>query len=121
MESEVTNIAPYLRSLAACRTGIANVGFTENFIFQNAGIASVSTNKVYQQHQINVVAKLRFENNSTNKAHAELYLIETEDGTKGTLIDLHTDQEVKEINGSQPLQLHGQSNNHRYPGYEWQA
>ena len=83
------NSMPYMRSMATCLNRIVSDGYTEDFKISDRGLESLQKKRSYQPEQIQVVNFFRFEGESDPDDNAILYVIETEDGTKGTLIDAY--------------------------------
>ena len=52
----------------------------------NLKLASITTNRYYQPQQIDIVSLFRFEGNSDPSDNAIVYVIETSDGLRGTLV-----------------------------------
>jgi hypothetical protein len=75
---------PYLRSLDTLKKGISNSGYTENFIYKNPGYISASNSTEYDINKIKVISTITFQGSDSTGDHAELYIIETPDGTKGS-------------------------------------
>ena len=75
---------PYLRSFDALKKRVLKSGYTENFIYKNAGFISASDSTVYEIKNVKVISTIRFQGSDNPGDHAELYIIETPDGTKGT-------------------------------------
>lgn len=80
---------PYMKSLAICLNRMVNEGYTEDFKVTDNGLLALRTNKHYTPEQIEVVNFYRFEGESDPGDNAILYVIETDDGTKGTLVDAY--------------------------------
>lgn len=80
------NPVPYLKSLASCLRRIVRDGYTEDFRVDDLTLASISTNRSYQPQQIDIVSLFKFEGNSDPSDNAMLYVIETSDGVRGTLV-----------------------------------
>jgi hypothetical protein len=78
-----------MKSLATCNTRIVSDGYTEDFKITEQGLESLNKQKNYSPEQIQIVNFFRFEGVSTPGDNAVLYVIETTDGTKGTLIDAY--------------------------------
>ena len=78
-----------MKSLATCLNKVFNDGYTEDFKVTDQGLASIQHNKVYQPEEVQVVNFFRFEGTSNPDDEAVLYLIETNDGIKGTLTDAY--------------------------------
>ena len=78
-----------MKSLATCLNRMINEGYTEDFKVTELGLESISHHNNYKPEQIQVVNFYRFEGESDPDDNAILYIIETNDGTKGTLIDAY--------------------------------
>lgn len=78
---------PYMKSLSTCLNRVVHEGYTDDFKITEEGLASSKNNTCYQPNQIQVVNFYRFEGESDPADNAILYVIETSDGTKGTIID----------------------------------
>lgn len=61
-------------------------GYTENFIVRDGAMVTGS-GKSYLPHQVNVVNFYRFEGDSDPADNMTLYVIETDDDSKGTLVN----------------------------------
>jgi len=83
------NSMPYMKSLATCLTRMVTEGYTEDFKVTESGLESINKHSNYKPEQIQVVNFFRFEGESDPGDNAILYVIETNDGTKGTLIDAY--------------------------------
>ncbi|HJW16936.1 MAG TPA: hypothetical protein VJ499_07440 [Flavisolibacter sp.] len=81
------NSMPYMKSLANCLTHMVNDGYTEDFTITEEGLRSIQHLNNYLPEEIQVVNFYRFEGESDPDDNAILYIIETVDGTKGTLVD----------------------------------
>ncbi len=81
------NSLPYMKSLTTCLNRIVLDGYTEAFKVTKEGLQGLNNQTIYQPHELQVVNFFRFEGMSDPDDNAVLYVIETEDGTKGTLID----------------------------------
>jgi hypothetical protein len=62
-------------------------GYVEDFKVSDRGLESLKSGKWYRPEDIEVVNFFRFEGMSDPDDNAILYVIQTKDGTKGTLID----------------------------------
>ena len=78
-----------MKSLATCLNKVFDDGYTTDFKVTDQGLFSIQNEKVYQPEEINVVNFFRFEGTSNPDDEAVLYVIETADGTKGTLTDAY--------------------------------
>ena len=81
------NSMPYMKSLANCLTHMVNDGYTEDFTVTEEGLRSVQHLNSYLPEEIQVVNFYRFEGESDPDDNAILYIIETVDGIKGTLVN----------------------------------
>ncbi len=64
-------------------------GYTEDFKIGDEGLQAIQHHKSYPPEDIQVVNFFRFEGESDPDDNAILYVIETNDGTKGTLVDAY--------------------------------
>ncbi len=76
-----------MKSLATCLNKMVNDGYAEDFAITDEGLKSLNKDRVYKPEQIKVTNFFRFEGISDPDDMSILYVIETDDGTKGTLID----------------------------------
>lgn len=83
------NSMPYMKSLASCLSKMVSEGYTEDFKVTDTGLEAIQHHSQYLPNQIEVVNFFRFEGESDPDDNAILYLIETKDGTKGTLVDAY--------------------------------
>jgi hypothetical protein len=83
------NSMPYMKSLATCLNRMMTEGYTEDFKVTDQGLESLNNHHNYQPDQIQVVNFFRFEGESDPDDNAILYVIETNDGAKGTLVDAY--------------------------------
>jgi hypothetical protein len=83
------NSMPYMKSLATCLQRVVTEGYSEDFKITEKGLESQQKNSSYKPEQIQIVNFFRFEGESDPDDNAILYVIETNDGTKGTLIDAY--------------------------------
>lgn len=98
--TESERLMPELRTLVYCQQKAVDKGFKENFNADARGLVCSSTNKVYSPSEIDVVDYYRFEGITDPADMSVLYVIETSDGTKGTLVDAYgtySDPEVAKI------------------------
>jgi hypothetical protein len=64
-------------------------GYTENFKVVTSGLSTADGSVVYNPQDIKISNFYRFEGFSDPQDNSILYLIETNDGKKGTLIDAY--------------------------------
>src|SRR5687768_15129845 len=91
------NTQPYMKSLSNCLNKMVTDGFVEDFKVSDRGLESISSGKWYKPEEIEVVNFFRFEGMSDPDDNAILYVIKTNDGVKGTLIDgygIYMDQKI---------------------------
>src|SRR6476619_5017023 len=78
---------PFMKCLASCLSRMVSEGYTENFSITEEGMNSQHSHNHFQPGEIQVVNSYCFEAQSGPNDNAILYVIETSDGTKGTLKD----------------------------------
>jgi hypothetical protein len=83
------NSMPYMKSLATCLNRMVSDGYTEDFKVTEQGLEALHNHSNFKPEQIQVINFFRFEGESDPGDNAILYVIETNDGTKGTLIDAY--------------------------------
>ena len=89
MRLNENNSVPYMKSLATCLSKMVTEGYTEDFKVTDHGLEATHQHGNYKPEQIQVINFFRFEGESDPDDNAILYVIETNDGTKGTLIDAY--------------------------------
>ena len=99
---------PFMSTLTTCVNKVIKDGYTDNLKMTKQGLFCDRTDKTYAPTDIMIKDFYRFEGQSDPGDNAIMYVIETEDGVKGTLIDAYgtyADEninkfmgEVKEIN-----------------------
>jgi hypothetical protein len=80
---------PYLKSLSSCLNKVVNDGYTVDFKVTEEGLLALQTQKSFKAEEVNVINFFRFEGVSDPDDMSILYVIETTDGTKGTLVDAY--------------------------------
>lgn len=80
---------PHMKSLALVTNKMVLDGYDDDFKISEKGLRSLKTEKVYQPEDVNVVNFFRFEGQSDPNDNTILYVIETSDGLKGTLVDAY--------------------------------
>lgn len=94
------NEMPYMKSLAACLNKMITDGYKEDFKVNEEGLCWLQKNTIYNPNEVHIVNFFRFEGNSDPDDNAILYVIETDDGAKGTLVDgygIYADPQVEEF------------------------
>lgn len=89
MQTYINTKSPFLKSMVTCLSKVVNDGYKEDFKATNGGLRSLSNDKLYAPEQVRVINLFRFEGFSDPDDNAVLYLIETNDGLKGTLVDAY--------------------------------
>ena len=86
-----------MKTLASCLNKIVRDGYEQNFKVTDQGLQSLETEKIYKPDQVQIVNFFRFEGASDPSDSAILYVIETDDGAKGSLTDaygMYADPEI---------------------------
>ena len=83
------NSMPYMKSLANCLNRMISEGYTEDFSITEKGLEALQKHSHYSPEEIQIVNFFRFEGESDPGDNAILYVIETADGVKGTLVDAY--------------------------------
>ena len=78
-----------MKTLASCLNKLVLDGYEEDFKAAEAGLLSLQKEKIYHPEEVHVVNFFRFEGASDPADNSILYVIETDDGTKGTLVDAY--------------------------------
>ena len=89
---------PYLKSMANCLKKVMVAGYTEMFKKNDKGITSLSNSKTYCPEEIKVINSFRFEGPAGSESRATMYIIETRDGLKGTMVDAEGRRSDQDIN-----------------------
>lgn len=87
MKTDYNRSTPYIKSMVSCLSKVVDDGYREDFKATREGLELVSTSKLYAPDEVKVITSFRFEGFSDPDESAVLYVIETADGVKGTLID----------------------------------
>lgn len=80
---------PHMKSLASCLNKMVLEGYSEDFKITEKGLKSLQTEKIYQPEDIKVSNFFRFEGQSDPNDNTILYVIEADDGVKGTIVDAY--------------------------------
>jgi len=78
-----------MKSLASCLNKLVLDGYEEDFKASDKGLLCLHNEKVYRPEEVHVVNFFRFEGASDPADNSILYVIETNDGIKGTLVDAY--------------------------------
>ena len=87
MENNET--VPHMKSLALCLNRMVLDGYDDDFKVVEGQLTSLKTEKKFSPDQVNVVNFFRFEGQSDPNDNTIMYVIETSDGLKGTLVDAY--------------------------------
>jgi hypothetical protein len=79
----------YMTPEMLCLEDVQQKGFVEQFRFENAGLVCTNNERTYQPDEISVINFYRFEGISDPDDMSIIYVIETSDGHKGTLVDAY--------------------------------
>lgn len=80
---------PYMNTLTQCTNKMMKEGYTDSYKVKDRGLFSDKTENYYTPEQVSVINFYRFEGQSDPADNTILYVIETADGGKGTLIDAY--------------------------------
>lgn len=86
---ENNDLIPHMKSLTSLTNKMVLNGYVDDFKITDNGLKSLKTEKIYQPDQINIINFFRFEGQSDPDDNTIMYVIETSDGLKGTLIDAY--------------------------------
>src|SRR6266404_3181961 len=80
-----------MKTLASCLNKIVKDGYTQNFKVTEDGLQlqSLETEKLYHPDEVHIVNFFRFEGASDPSDSAILYVIEANDGARGSLTDAY--------------------------------
>lgn len=82
-----SNYMAYMKSLVFCLGKVMEDGYTAHFSVTDNGVMETDTKKLYPADQVKVITFFRFEGRDHPGEKAVLYVLETIDGIKGTLVD----------------------------------
>jgi hypothetical protein len=78
---------PWMKDLASCVNRMKEEGYKEDFQVNEEGLSTFDSSKTFKPEEVRIVSFYRFEGVSDPGDNTILYVIETKDGTKGTLVD----------------------------------
>jgi hypothetical protein len=91
----------WMKTLTSCTNKVKEDGFKEDFLVTKKGLTTYGEDpKLYRPDQVSIVNFYRFEGTSDPGDNSILYVIETDDGVKGTLVDgygAYSDEEVSKF------------------------
>lgn len=82
-------VAPFMNTLTQCVNKVVKDGYSESFKVSNGALKAASTEKCYRPEQVSVINFYRFEGQSDPADNTIMYVIQTTDGSKGTIIDAY--------------------------------
>lgn len=88
-QMENNDLIPHMKSLSSLLNKMVLQGYDDDFKISDKGLRSLRTEKYYRPDQISVVNFFRFEGQSDPNDNTILYVIETSDGLKGTIVDAY--------------------------------
>lgn len=77
----------YLTPLAQKTNELVKEGFTEQFVMAEDGIKASESGEVFGPEDLKILKHYRFEGTSDPGDMSILYLVETSNGLKGTIVD----------------------------------
>ena len=80
---------PDMKSLTSCLNKMIADGYTDDFKAVDEGLKAIKSEKIYSPDDVTIVNYYRFEGQSDPDDMSILYVIQTVDGTKGTLVDAY--------------------------------
>ena len=89
MHTPAPPTAPYLKTLVEVHTKLMADGYKEEFTVADNVLKALSTNKEYTPHDVTIVNFFRFEGQTDPADSSIMYVLETIDGAKGTLVDAY--------------------------------
>jgi len=87
--NEKTDSTLVMLTLSEQLTKAVAAGYSENFLIESKRLCVAGKKDGYQPEQIKISNFYRFEGQTDPQDSSILYLIETEDGKKGTLVDAY--------------------------------
>jgi hypothetical protein len=87
-KSEQGQNVSWMKSLTSCEKYMRETGYTEDFRVDKRGLHTYSDGeKAYMPEEVKITNFYRFEGESDPGDNSIMYVIETTDGKKGTLVD----------------------------------
>jgi hypothetical protein len=77
----------FMNTLTSCVNKVVKDGYTDSFKVTRQGLYSCAKDRYYTPQEVSVINFYRFEGESDPGDMVIMYVIETADQTKGTLID----------------------------------
>ncbi len=89
ISTENNDQIPHMKSLALCLNKMVLDGYDDDFKINDKGLKSLKTEKIYQPEDITISNFFRFEGQSDPNDNTILYVVESDDGAKGTIVDAY--------------------------------
>lgn len=87
--NQITGHADTMNSLIDVSNKMMKQGYTETFKVVNGMLQAISNKKDYRPDEISIINFYRFEGASDPADNSIMYVIETNDGLKGTIVDAY--------------------------------
>ncbi|MDQ3535402.1 MAG: hypothetical protein M3421_07215 [Bacteroidota bacterium] len=90
----------HLTPLAEKTNELVKQGFSEQFVMVEEGLKASESGKIFSPEELKILKHYRFEGTSDPGDMSILYLVETSDGKKGTIVDgfgTYSDNELGEF------------------------
>jgi hypothetical protein len=81
--------APYLKTLVEVHTKLLADGYKEEFTVSDNLLKALSSGKQYSPADVKIINFFRFEGQTDPADSSIMYVLETNDGVKGTLVDAY--------------------------------
>jgi hypothetical protein len=88
-----------LSTLVSCLNSLSKYGFTMDFKVNEQGLKSLQSEKIYHPEDVKILNFYRFEGSSDPSDNSILYAIETNDGSRGTLVDAYGPYADSKVSG----------------------
>jgi len=89
---------PFMSTLSERLTRAVKDGYTDNLKVTRQGLYSGSKDKTYLPAEVSIIDFYRFEGQSDPGDNSIMYVIETKDGVKGTLVDAYGAYADEQVN-----------------------
>lgn len=100
------------QSLLSYITMLEKIGFRIQFQATEAGLKSLTTQRLYQPDEISIINRYYFDERPPHQDNAILYALESNNGERGTLIDYGgSDQDVNVANFVRQVEALKKENN----------
>lgn len=96
---------PFMNTMTSIVNKVVKEGYTDSFKVTKQGLYSSAKDRTYKPDDVQIINFYRFEGESDPADNSIIYVIETQDGVKGTLIDAYgpyADRAVNDFMDSVP-------------------